>query len=108
MMQFRKSRGESTALFGAVRLAARLEEATVGDRLTAEHLAEIFRANVDVLTISLSALTKDTEAVLDALDSLCGIPKLGYVLPPAVRTVRRTKEFARRPASKQRRSPVHS
>ncbi len=80
MMQFRKSRGESAALFGA----ARLEEATVGDRLTAEHLTEIFRANVDVLTISFSALTKDTEAVLDALDSLCGIPKLGYVLPPAV------------------------
>ncbi len=80
MLQFRKSRGESTALFGATRL----EEATVRDRLTAERLAEIFRADVDVLTISFSSLTRDTKAVLEALASLCGIPQFDDVRPAAV------------------------
>ncbi len=80
MMQFKKSRGEITVLFGA----ARLEEATIGDRLTAECLTKIFRTNVDVLTISFSSLTKDTRAVLDVLTSICGVPKFGYVLPSAV------------------------
>ena len=47
----------------------------VRDRLTSERLADIFRTNADVLTLSFSALTKDTGAVMDVLPSLCGVPK---------------------------------
>ncbi len=72
MMQFRKSRAELSALLGA----RRLEAAVVRDRLTSERLADVFRTNTDVLTISFSALTKDTGAVMAVLPSLCGVPKL--------------------------------
>ena len=68
MMQFRRSRAELSALLGA----RRLETAVVRDRLTAEHLADVFRTNADVLTLSFSALTQDTGAVMDILRSLCG------------------------------------
>ena len=71
MMRFRRSRGELSALLGA----RRLEAAVVRDRLTSERLADVFRTNADVLTLSFSALTKDTGAVMDILPSLCGAPK---------------------------------
>ena len=71
MIQFRRSRAELSALLGA----RRLEAAVVRDRLTSERLADVFRTNVDVLTLSFSALTKDTGAVMDLLPSLCGAPK---------------------------------
>ena len=71
MIQFRRSRAELSALLGA----RRLEAAVVRDRLTSERLADIFRTNADVLTLSFSTLTKDTDAVMDVLPSLCGAPK---------------------------------
>ena len=80
MMQFRRSRAELSALLGA----RRLEAAVVRDRLTAEGLAAIFRINADVLTLSFSALTEDTAAVMEILPSLCGVPKFGGISRPAV------------------------
>ena len=71
MMRFRRSRAEFSALLGA----RRLEAAVVRDRLTSERLAAIFRTHVDVLTLSFSALTQDTGAVMDVLSTLCGAPK---------------------------------
>ena len=71
MMQFRRSRAELSALLGG----RRLEAAVVRDRLTAERLADIFRADADVLTLSFSALIRDTGAVMDVLPALCGAPE---------------------------------
>ncbi len=80
MMQFRKSRGELSALLGP----RRLEAAVVRDRLTSERLADIYRTDADVLTLSFSALTRDTGAVLDVLASLCGTPGFDRVPLQAV------------------------
>ena len=80
MMQFRRSRGEHSALFGA----KRLERAVVRDRLTAERLAAILRPGVDVLTLSFPALTRETGAVLDVLASLCGVAGFDRVPRQAV------------------------
>lgn len=80
MMQFRRSRGESSALFGA----KGLERAVVRDRLTAERLEAVFRAGVDVLTLSFPALTRETGAVLDALASLCEVERFDAVPQQAV------------------------
>ena len=71
MMRFRRSRAEPSALLGA----RRLEAAVVRDRLTSERLADVFRTNADVLTLSFSALTEDTGAAMDVLPSLCGVQK---------------------------------
>ena len=71
MMRFRRSRAELSALLGA----RRLEAAVVRDRLTSERLADVFRIDADVLTLSFSALTRDTGAVMEVLPSLCGAPK---------------------------------
>ena len=80
MMQFRRSRAELSALLGA----RRLEAAVVRDRLTSERLADVFRTNADVLTLSFSALTQDTGAVMDVLPSLCGAPKFDRAPQQAV------------------------
>ena len=80
MMQFRRSRAELSALLGA----RRLEAAVVRDRLTPERLADIFRTNADVLALSFSVLTKDTDAVMDVLPSLCGLPKFDRIPRQAV------------------------
>ena len=80
MMQFRRSRAELSALLGA----RRLEAAVMRDRLTAERLADVFRTNADILTLSFSALTQDTSAVMDILPSLCGAPKFDRAPQQAV------------------------
>ncbi len=80
MMQFRKSRAEFPALLGA----RRLEAAVVRDRLTPERLADIFRTNADVLTLSFSTLIGETDAVTDVLSSLCGTPKFDHTPRQAV------------------------
>ena len=80
MMQFRRSRAELSALLGA----RRLEAAVVRDRLTSERLADIFQTNADVLTLSFSALTKDTGAVMEVLPALCGAPKFDRIPRPTV------------------------
>ena len=80
MMQFRRSRAELSALLGA----RRLEAAVVRDRLNSERLADVFRTNADVLTLSFSALTQNTGAVMDVLPSLCGAPKFDRTPEQAV------------------------
>ena len=80
MMRFRRSRAEPSALLGA----RRLEAAVVRDRLTSERLADVFRTNADVLTLSFSALTEDTGAVMDVLPSLCGVQKFDRIPRRAV------------------------
>ena len=62
MMQFRRSRAELSALLGA----RRLEAAVVRDRLNSERLADVFRTNADVLTLSFS-LSPEYGAVMDVL-----------------------------------------
>ncbi len=68
MLRFRKSRGYWQAWISP-RL---LEDAVVRDRLQPEQLVNIYRLDVDVLTISFSTLTKHTATALDVLTSLCG------------------------------------
>ena len=77
MIQFRTSRAELSALLGP----RRLEKAVVRDRLTPERLANVFRTDADVLTISFAALTRETGAVMDVLTSLCGTPKFDCTPP---------------------------
>ncbi len=89
MMQFRRSRAELSALLGA----RRLEAAVVRDRLTPERLADIFRTNADVLTLSFSALTQDTDAVMDVLPSLCGAPKFDRTPRQAVNQAVRARSL---------------
>lgn len=69
MMQFRRSRGEFSALLGA----GRLERAVVRDRLTAAQLAAIHALDADVLTLHFPFLTGQTPAALDILARLCGL-----------------------------------
>ena len=69
MMQFRRSRGEFSALLGA----GRLERAVVRDRLTARQLAAIYALDADVLTLPFPFLTGQTPAALDILAQLCGL-----------------------------------
>ena len=69
MMQFRRSRGEFSALLGA----GRLERAVVGDRLTAAQLAAIHRLDADVVTLPFPFLTGQTPAALELLARLCGL-----------------------------------
>lgn len=80
MMRFRKSRGQPAALFGD----RHLEKAVVRDRLTAARLRNIFRIKADILTIGFPALTKETEAVLDVLASVCQTSKFEFVPQAAV------------------------
>lgn len=80
MMRFRKSRGEPTALWGS----RRLEQAAVRDRLVPETLFDIFRIDVDILTVYFTALTQDTAAVLDILATLCEVSKFTWVPQGAV------------------------
>ncbi len=89
MMQFRRSRAELSALLGA----RRLEEAVVRDRLTPERLADIFKIDADVLTLSFSALTEDTGAVMDVLPSLCGAPKFDRTPRQAVNRAVRARSL---------------
>ena len=69
MMRFRRSRGEWAALWGR----RRLEQSVLQDRLTPDRLQAVYAAGADVLTIGFPALTSNTDAVLDALASVCGI-----------------------------------
>lgn len=69
MMQFRRSRGEFSALLGA----GRLERAVVRDRLTAAQLAAIYGLDADVVTLPFPFLTGQTPAALDLLAHLCGL-----------------------------------
>ena len=71
MMRFRRSRGEFAALWGQ----RRLEKSVLQDRLTPDRLQAIYGAGADVLTIGFPALTANTDAVLDALASVCGIAR---------------------------------
>ena len=71
MMRFRRSRGEFAALGGR----RRLEKSVLQDRLTPDRLQAIYGAGADVLTIGFPALTANTDAVLDALASVCGIAR---------------------------------
>ncbi len=80
MMRFRKSRGEPSALFGD----RHSEEVTVRDRLVPKVLLDIYRIDVDILTVYFSALTKDTAAVLEVLASLCQASKFNSVPQGAV------------------------
>ena len=80
MMQFRRSRGELSALRGP----RNLETAVVRDRLTPDRLTAIFQTNADVLTLSFPALTRDTGAVLEVLAALCGTPRFSGMPQPAV------------------------
>lgn len=80
MMQFRRSRGEPAALFGA----RRLQQATVRDRLAPDVLARIFRLDVDILTVTFGALTRNTAALLDVLAGLCRVSPFGSVPQGAV------------------------
>ncbi len=83
MLWFRKSRGEPSALFGS----RRLEEVIVRDRLVPKMLLDIFRIKADILTVSFSALTKDTAAVLEVLASLCQTSGFDSVLQEPVNEV---------------------
>lgn len=69
MLRFRRSRGELAALLGR----RRLEKSVLQDRLTPDRLQAIYEAGADALTIGFPALTAHTDAVLDALASVCGI-----------------------------------
>lgn len=69
MMQFRRSRGEFSALLGA----GWLERAVVRDRLTAGQLAAIYGLDADVVTLHFPFLTGQTPAALDLLARLCGL-----------------------------------
>lgn len=69
MMQFRRSRGEFSALLGA----GRLERAVMRDRLTAGQLAAIHRLDTDVVTLPFPFLTGQTPAALELLARLCGL-----------------------------------
>lgn len=80
MMRFRKSRGELSALFGA----RHLEVVTVRDRLTPKTLMDIFRLDVDILTVDFSTLVKDTVAVLDILACLCRASQFNFAPSGAV------------------------
>ena len=80
MMQFRRSRAELSALLGA----RRLEAAVVRDRLTSERLADVFRINVDILTLHFSAIIKDAGTVMAVLPPLCGVPKFDHTPQQAV------------------------
>ena len=80
MMRFRKSRGQPAALFGD----RHLEKAVVRDRLTAARLRNIFRIKADILTIGFPALTKETEAALDVLASVCQTSRFEFVPQAAV------------------------
>ena len=75
MIQFRKSRGELSSLFGA----RFLERAVLRGSLTPERLETIFRTDVDVLTLTFPALVGDTDAVLGHLTSLCAVPPFDHV-----------------------------
>ena len=75
MIRFRKSRGEFSALFGALHL----EEAVVRDRLAPAHLSDIFQLDVDVLTVHFTALVGKPMAFLNRLSDICGTPKFDRV-----------------------------
>ena len=66
-MRFRKSRGRPSALLGA----QRLEESVVRDRLTPQMLEDIFRLDVDVLTVDFATLVGETDRFLAKLAALC-------------------------------------
>ena len=66
-MRFRKSRGRPSALLGA----QRLEESVVRDRLTPQMLEDIFRLDVDVLTVDFATLVGETDRFLAKLADLC-------------------------------------
>jgi len=80
MMQFRRSRGEPAALFGA----RYLEQTTIRDQLTPEALKAIYSIEVDTLTISFKALTRDTAAVLQVLADLCQTSGFDFIPGAAV------------------------
>lgn len=69
MMRFRRSRGEWAALLGR----RRLEQSVLQDRLTPDRLQAVYSAGADALTIGFPAFTDNTDVVLDALASVCGI-----------------------------------
>ena len=69
MMQFRRSRGEPSALRGP----GRLEQSVVRDRLTPAQLAAIYSLDAEVVTLHFPFLTGQPQAALDALAQLCGL-----------------------------------
>lgn len=85
MFRYRKSRGHLSAWLGA----GRLERNVVRDRLTPQHLEEIYRAGVDVLCLEFPALMQRPEAAFRHLGQLCGIQGFGptenEVANPSVR-----------------------
>lgn len=79
-IRFRKSRGQPSALLGS----RHLERSVVRDRLTAEMLEDIFRLDVDVLTVDFETLVEDTGTFLAKLAALCGTaPFAAVAIEPA-------------------------
>lgn len=85
MFRYRKSRGHLSAWLGA----GRLERTVVRDRLTPQHLEEIYRAGVDVLCLEFPALMQRPEAAFRHLGRLCGVqgfaPTENEAVNPSVR-----------------------
>ena len=73
MFRYRKSRGHLSAWLGP----QRLERTVVRDRLTPQHLEEIYRAGVDVLCLEFPALMQRPEAAFRHLGGLCGVQGFG-------------------------------